>query len=83
MEPQGQGGLAAQGQDQQMQQLLQKVIQALMQGAKPEDLVKSGVPPEIVQQAIQVIQQHQQQSQGQNPVQDQQQGAGLAGQGAQ
>lgn len=85
MEPQGQG-LAAQGaqqgQQQQLQQMLQQVIQMLMQGANPDDLIKQGVPPEVVQQAIQIIQQQQGQPQSSDGDVDPQQ-AGLAAQGMQ
>lgn len=74
-----QQGLAAQGQQQggQAQQLsVSQVIQLLMQGYKPEDLIAAGVPQALIEQAIQQLmsQQQGQQAQGQ-----QQQPEGLAG----
>ena len=35
---------------------IEDVIKALMQGISPEELVKAGVPPEMIQQAIQMMQ---------------------------
>ena len=48
------------------------VIKALMQGATPEQLLQAGVPKEMIQQAIQILQQQaQQQGQGGQPQQPQ------------
>jgi len=68
--PQG-GGLAQQGQEQGMQEAVEQVIAMLQQGKSPEELVQMGVPEELIQMAMQMLQQEQQQ----------QPQAGLAGQG--
>lgn len=36
---------------------IEQIIQMLMQGVDPEELVAQGVPPELIMQAIQVIEQ--------------------------
>ena len=41
---------------------IEDVIKALMQGATPEQLLQSGVPQEMIQQAIQILQQQSQQN---------------------
>ncbi len=51
----------------QIEELLRKVIELLSQGVPPEELVKAGVPEEIIQQAMQIMQQ-----QGMAPGQAQQ-----------
>ena len=58
--PQGQG----QGQG---MPTVEQVIALLMEGAKPEELVQMGIPPELVMQAIEIIEQQMasQQPQGQ------------------
>jgi len=59
-------GLSQRGMEQQPQQgeiAIEDVIKALMQGVSPEELIKAGVPAEMVQQAVQMIQQQQQQQQ--------------------
>jgi len=43
----------------QMKQLLVKVIQLLQQGVTPEELLQKGVPKEVIEMAIQYIRQHQ------------------------
>jgi hypothetical protein len=55
---QGPGG-GAQEQREQIIALLKEVIQLLLQGVSPEELIKKGVPREIVEKAIQIIQQQQ------------------------
>lgn len=55
----------AQQQVPQGQEMIAKVVELLMQGMTPEELVQKGVPPEIVQQAIAMIQQQQVQQQPQ------------------
>jgi hypothetical protein len=47
---------------------LEEVINLLMQGADPEELVQMGVPPELIMEAISVIEQ-QMQAQGGQPAQ--------------
>jgi hypothetical protein len=47
----------AQGGQDEMMAMVEKVIQLLMQGADPDDLVKQGVPAEVIMQAIQIIEQ--------------------------
>jgi len=51
---------------------VEDVVKALMQGATPEQLLQAGVPEEMIQQAIQILQQQaQQQGQGGQPQQPQ------------
>ena len=45
---------------------MQQVVQMLMQGAEPEELVQMGIPEEMVTQAIQALMQ---QMQAQQPAQ--------------
>lgn len=47
----------SQNSDQEMMAMMEQVIQLLLGGMDPEELVKQGVPPEIIMQAIQVIEQ--------------------------
>lgn len=49
-------GLAGQGQEQMMAQ----IVEALRQGMSPEELVQRGVPQELVQAAMQVLDQEMQ-----------------------
>jgi len=60
---------------------VEDVIKALMQGISPEELIKHGVSPELIKQAIQIIQQLAQ-AQSQSP-QGQPQGQGLSQAGIQ
>lgn len=58
-------GLAAQGQMQGQQgptteQMVQKVAELLAQGVTPEQLIEKGVPQEIIDMAMQLLQQGQQ-----------------------
>ena len=53
-------GMAAmgvpQGQPQQaMQMTVQQVVDAIIQGANPEDLLKMGVPQELIDQAMMIL----------------------------
>jgi hypothetical protein len=58
-------GLAAQaGMQQQME--LEQVVNMLMQGVPPEELVQQGVPVGLVEQAIQMIMAQEQQAQVQS-----------------
>ena len=71
-------GLAAQSAQQAQpstEEMVQQVMQALMEGMSPEELLQQGVPAEIIQIAIQMIKQQMQSSQA--PVSAEQQG-GLA-----
>lgn len=57
-------GLAAQGQMQGQQgptaeQMVQKVAELLAQGVTPEQLLSKGVPQEIIDMAMQLLQQQQ------------------------
>ena len=55
-------GLAAQaGQDQAQAQMVQQVMEALMQGAKPEELIAQGVPASVIEMAIKMLREQQQQ----------------------
>ena len=66
-----------QGGEEQMMQMVQQVMQAIMQGANPEEimqqLVQSGMPPEQAQQIIQMAMQEAQGQQQQQPMQGQEQ----------
>ena len=59
---------------------VEEIIALLMQGADPEELVKMGVPPELIMQAIQIIQQQMGQQQAAEPQPMGMGGEGLAGQ---
>ena len=50
-------GLAAQGV--QPDVTVRQIVQALMSGASPEELVASGIPVEMIEQAMMAIQQQQ------------------------
>ena len=56
-------GLAQQqaGQDQAQAQMVQQVMEALMQGAKPEELIAQGVPAAVIEMAIKMLREQQQQ----------------------
>ncbi len=71
---QPQQGLASQAGATQVQ--VQDVVNMLMQGVDPEQLMQQGVPVEIIQEAIQIIMAQEQQAQAQSapPATD----AGLA-----
>ena len=49
--------MAAQAAPQEGMPTVEQVIQMLMQGVDPEKLVAQGIPPELIMQAIQVIEQ--------------------------
>jgi len=58
---QGMGmGMGGQGSPEQM---IQQVVQMLMEGVDPEQLVQQGVPIEIIQAAIEIIMAQEQQAQ--------------------
>ena len=73
-------GLAAQGMQEQgmggqgeMDQMIAQVARLIMQGATPEDLLKMGVPQEVIDMAMQLV--DSQQGSVAGPTQN----AGLAG----
>lgn len=71
-------GLASQGA--QPQPTMKEVVQLLKQGVQPEELIKAGVPPEMVQAAVQLVMQEMGQAGGMQPqVQPRAQPEGLAG----
>jgi hypothetical protein len=48
----------AQGQQQGPDmEMIEQIIELLMDGADPEELVKQGIPPELIMQAIDVLEQ--------------------------
>lgn len=47
---------------------VEQVIELLMQGVAPEELVQQGVPVELIEQAIQVIMAQEQQAQPVQPA---------------
>ncbi len=55
-----QGAMQAQGQAQQIQQLLQELVKLLMQGVDPRELIKQGAPAELVKKAMEIVAQQQQ-----------------------
>ena len=72
---------APQAQQQGGQQMptVEEVIAMLVEGVPPEELEKMGIPPELIMQAIQVLEQ-QMAAQQQQQAAPQQQGGGLAAQ---
>lgn len=80
-------GLAAQGQMQGQQgptteQLVMKVAELMAQGVTAEQLIQQGVPKEIIDMAMQLLQSQQGQQQPQvEPVQGQLSDGGLASRG--
>jgi phage tail tape-measure protein len=36
---------------------VEEIIEALLQGADPEEMIKMGVPPELIMQAIEILEQ--------------------------
>lgn len=43
---------------------IEEIVQLLMQGITPDELVQNGVPPELVQEAMMLVQQQVQAGQG-------------------
>jgi hypothetical protein len=65
----------------QAQQLLMQVVELLKGGMNPDELLKMGVPQELLDQAMSMVQQEMQSGAGTQPMQQQtpqQQPAGLA-----
>lgn len=62
--------------------MIEQIIQLLMDGVDPEELVKQGVPPEMIMQAIDILEQQLMAQQGGQQAAQQapapQQGQGLA-----
>ena len=54
--------LARQGAQQGAEDMIKQVIQLLMQGVSPEELIQKGVPAEVIQMAMEMIKQQEQQS---------------------
>ena len=74
MEEQGLAAQAGQGQDQAMM-AIQQIMELLMQGVTPEELLQQGVPQELVMKAIEMVKAQQAQQQ---QMATQQQDPGLA-----
>ena len=79
MEEQGLAAQSQAGQDAQVQQAVQQIVELLMQGVRPEELIQQGVPQELVMKAVEIVkaQQGQQQADAQ-AMAPQQQDPGLA-----
>lgn len=56
-QPQPQPQPQPQQQPQVDQEMLQQVMQLLMNGVDPQELVKQGIPPEVIMQAIEMLEQ--------------------------
>lgn len=67
-------GAPAQGQQPQADmQMIEQIIQLLMDGVDPQELVQQGIPPEVIMQAIDILEQQlAQQGQAQQQPQMQQ-----------
>lgn len=67
-EEQGLAGQAQQGgQEEQAMAAVQQIVELLMQGVKPEELIQQGIPQELVMKAVEIVkaQQGQQQASAQ------------------
>lgn len=67
MQEQGLAQQMAEPQGQAPQISPEEIAELLMQGVDPEELLKRGVPIEVVKQAIQMVMQMEQQQQGVQP----------------
>ena len=56
-------------QQQQGMPSIEQIIELLMQGMDPEELVSQGIPPELIMQAIEVLEQQLAAQEGQAPQQ--------------
>lgn len=74
MEEQGLAAQVGQGQDASMQAISQ-IVELLMRGVTPEELLQQGVPQELVMKAVEIMKAQQAQQQQMVP---QQQNPGLA-----
>ena len=66
--------MAPQGGGQEQMAMIEQIIEMLMQGVDPEELIKQGIPPELIMAAIDMLEQ-------QLAAQGQQQAAQQAPQG--
>lgn len=67
---QSMAGAPAQGQGQAPDmEMIEQIIQLLMDGADPEELVRQGIPPELIMQAIDILEQQLAAQQSQAPAQ--------------
>ena len=78
-----QGETGAQEQQEPQGITVEDVVKALLAGINPEELIKKGVPAELIKQAIQLIQQHAQGQAAQQQGQGQPQPQGLSATGMQ
>lgn len=67
MEEQGLAAQVGQGQDAAMQAISQ-IVELLMQGVTPEELLQQGVPQELVMKAIEIMKAQQAQQQQMAPA---------------
>ena len=67
MEEQGLAAQVGQGQDAAMQAISQ-IVELLMQGVTPEELLRQGVPHELVMKAIEMVKAQQAQQQQMAPA---------------
>ena len=77
MEEQGLAAQAGQEQDAAMMAISQ-IMELLMQGVTPEELVKQGVPHELVMKAVEMLKAQQRQQQADAQAMAPQQDPGLA-----
>ena len=69
MEEQGLAAQAGQGQGQDAAiQAISQIVELLMQGITPEELLQQGVPQELVMKAIEIVKAQQAQQQQMAPV---------------
>ena len=69
MEEQGLAAQAGQGQGQYAaMQAISQIVELLMQGVTPEELLRQGVPQELVMQAVEIMKAQQAQQQQMAPV---------------
>ena len=78
MEEQGLAAQSQAGQEAQMQQAVQQIVELLMQGVKPEELIQQGIPQELVMKAIEIVKAQQSQQQADAAAMAPQQDPGLA-----
>ena len=77
MEEQGLAAQAGQGQDAAMQAISQ-IVELLMQGVTPEELLRQGVDPKLIEQAIEMLKAQQGQQRADAAAMVPQQDPGLA-----
>lgn len=79
MEEQGLAAQAGQGQGQDAaMQAISQIIELLMQGVTPEELLRQGVDPKLIEQAIEMLKAQQGQQQADAAAMAPQQDPGLA-----